>query len=360
MTKIIITESERERILNMHKSATSRQYLSEQYLSEQSIQDVQSGQGVIKKGSKGDPVKVIQKALNITVDGDFGPNTEAAVKTFQKNNGLKVDGIVGKNTLQNMVDVLNLELNNIVDAGNQVASSEERKSSAYIAGQVFGEGVKKYVITVGKVIMYVVVGRVSAIIYVGGQIIKTTVEFAKKVISFLGNVVETGVREVRQFNERVQTTIVNGLKSAGIAVEKGAKAIWDGIGRLKDNSVALLQKLMDGLKQMGAAIYAKALMLAGKAFEGYSTIQSYLKQKWSQVQNTIGQTWEDVTEGLSQGVSWFKEKAAQSAGAVKDFFQGFISVFESYLKNEKLIMEMSIYGVLAEMQYNPGKITLKG
>ena len=31
-------------------------------------------------------------------DGDFGSGTEAAVKAFQENNGLKADGIAGKET----------------------------------------------------------------------------------------------------------------------------------------------------------------------------------------------------------------------------------------------------------------------
>ena len=52
----------------------------------------------LKKGSKGDEVKVLQKALNVTVDGDFGPKTEEAVKAFQKSKGLTPDGIVGPKT----------------------------------------------------------------------------------------------------------------------------------------------------------------------------------------------------------------------------------------------------------------------
>jgi len=43
----------------------------------------------------------LQQILNdsglgpLVVDGQFGPKTEAAVKTFQGNQGLKADGIVG-------------------------------------------------------------------------------------------------------------------------------------------------------------------------------------------------------------------------------------------------------------------------
>jgi peptidoglycan hydrolase-like protein with peptidoglycan-binding domain len=57
----------------------------------------------VKLGDKGDGVKKIQFALKaagykVTVDGDFGNQTDAAVRQFQKKNNLKVDGIVGKIT----------------------------------------------------------------------------------------------------------------------------------------------------------------------------------------------------------------------------------------------------------------------
>ena len=52
----------------------------------------------LKKGSKGDEVKILQKALNITVDGNFGTKTEDAVKIFQKSKGLVADGVVGTKT----------------------------------------------------------------------------------------------------------------------------------------------------------------------------------------------------------------------------------------------------------------------
>lgn len=53
---------------------------------------------VLKLGSKGDDVKELQRLLKINVDGDFGPNTEKAVKKFQSANNLVPDGIVGKKT----------------------------------------------------------------------------------------------------------------------------------------------------------------------------------------------------------------------------------------------------------------------
>ena len=50
------------------------------------------------KGSRGEEVKRLQRALNLIPDGIFGVVTEDAVKAFQKAHGLKPDGIVGEKT----------------------------------------------------------------------------------------------------------------------------------------------------------------------------------------------------------------------------------------------------------------------
>lgn len=59
---------------------------------------------VLKKGSKGDAVRALQGVLNARgfdcgeADGSFGSKTDAAVRAFQKANGLAVDGSVGEAT----------------------------------------------------------------------------------------------------------------------------------------------------------------------------------------------------------------------------------------------------------------------
>ena len=57
----------------------------------------------VRKGAKGNITYILQailycKGYKIAVDGDFGVNTENAVKDYQQSNGLTVDGIAGKNT----------------------------------------------------------------------------------------------------------------------------------------------------------------------------------------------------------------------------------------------------------------------
>ena len=53
---------------------------------------------VLKVGSEGADVKKLQEKLGVEAIGKFGPKTEAAVKAWQKANGLKDDGIVGPAT----------------------------------------------------------------------------------------------------------------------------------------------------------------------------------------------------------------------------------------------------------------------
>lgn len=60
--------------------------------------------GVLKEGSKGESVKIMQNALNkamgaeLSEDGIFGPNTKTAVVAFQKSQKLSPDGIYGPKT----------------------------------------------------------------------------------------------------------------------------------------------------------------------------------------------------------------------------------------------------------------------
>jgi Putative peptidoglycan binding domain len=56
-----------------------------------------------RQGDQDHPVRTLQQLLrarghSVTVDGIFGPRTDAAVRDFQRQQGLAVDGIVGPDT----------------------------------------------------------------------------------------------------------------------------------------------------------------------------------------------------------------------------------------------------------------------
>jgi hypothetical protein len=74
------------------------------------VADAAKGRPVIREGDKGPWVKDLQEGINqivgskvLTPDGNFGPNTTRWVKQFQKDRGLKPDGIVGVGTWQHII-----------------------------------------------------------------------------------------------------------------------------------------------------------------------------------------------------------------------------------------------------------------
>ena len=63
---------------------------------------------VLRKGSKGEQVKTLQRLLNafgskLSVDGDFGSLTQSALKSYQKSNKLEVDGICGEKSWESLL-----------------------------------------------------------------------------------------------------------------------------------------------------------------------------------------------------------------------------------------------------------------
>lgn len=81
---------------------------------------------VLKRGNRGNDVRTIQYFLNflaffndrlvdLNVDGIFGPATENAVKTFQREYGLTPDGIVGRATWYAILDAYYATLNSLPD-----------------------------------------------------------------------------------------------------------------------------------------------------------------------------------------------------------------------------------------------------
>src|SRR5690606_7623988 len=58
---------------------------------------------MLRNGSEGLDVRALQQQLadagyQVRVDGDFGPETERAVRAFQRDTNCKIDGIVGPET----------------------------------------------------------------------------------------------------------------------------------------------------------------------------------------------------------------------------------------------------------------------
>jgi putative chitinase len=57
---------------------------------------------IIRLGSKGPDVVRLQRALGITADGDFGPNTDRALRQWQAGVGLHANGILDSTTARRL------------------------------------------------------------------------------------------------------------------------------------------------------------------------------------------------------------------------------------------------------------------
>ena len=59
----------------------------------------------LRQGSKGQCVGWLQCRVRAGIDDVYGPNTKQKVMGFQRNNGLVVDGIAGKNTFNKLLEI---------------------------------------------------------------------------------------------------------------------------------------------------------------------------------------------------------------------------------------------------------------
>lgn len=79
-----------------------------EYSGEEVTNTVNIELSVLRKGSKGEQVKTLQRLLNafgdnLAVDGSFGSKTDAALKSYQNKNNLEVDGICGVKTWESIL-----------------------------------------------------------------------------------------------------------------------------------------------------------------------------------------------------------------------------------------------------------------
>lgn len=97
-----------------------------------------------KYGSRGQEVRTIQTKLkrwgyyNGNIDGIFGSGTLTAVKKFQKKNGLVVDGIAGKKTLEAM-GIFNSSSSSSGSSSGSTNSNDLNLLSRLVYGEARGE-----------------------------------------------------------------------------------------------------------------------------------------------------------------------------------------------------------------------------
>jgi peptidoglycan hydrolase-like protein with peptidoglycan-binding domain len=90
------------------------------------VADTEGQQG--SEAPAGNEVSRLQAALHLETDGDFGPETEAAVRRLQARHGLSIDGVVGPSTWAALgvsgAPTLNPPPSSLVRSSPSVASSD--------------------------------------------------------------------------------------------------------------------------------------------------------------------------------------------------------------------------------------------
>ncbi len=173
-----------------------------------------------KYGSRGEEVRKIQTKLKRwgyykgNVDGIYGSQTLSSVKWFQRKNGLKVDGIAGKNTLEAM-GIFNSSSSS--GGSNSSNSNNLNLLSRIIYGEARGEPYEGQV-AVGAVVLNRVrnssfPNTIAGVIYQSGafdavsdgQINKTPNSTAKKAAQDALNGWDPSKGAIYYFNPRTAT-----------------------------------------------------------------------------------------------------------------------------------------------------------
>lgn len=104
----------------------------------------QLGDTVLKEGSRGSDVLQLQNSLQYlgyqvgAIDGIFGPQTLKAVKSFQSNHGLNIDGIVGAKTVEAILKQTNTQPSRSAQPSRGYISSSSQDVKC-LAQLIYGE-----------------------------------------------------------------------------------------------------------------------------------------------------------------------------------------------------------------------------
>jgi len=356
-----------------------------------------SAYGSIKPGEKGDRVKWLQGILGFEgkdVDGDFGPKTIKAVKDFQKNNKLTVDGKVGVQTLQKMVDVLKVptekqsEINKLLEdlrakmppellalyevyivntdkSGNNKKiilipkkGAQEKVQAARESGMAEGlklllEGVKY----AGK-----------AIIWTGAAIVLVTLETANAMISgitaiskmvlggaaYVAGVAVQGLMEFGKWIASVGEKAWEGLKDASTEIWKG---VCDAVTLLGKASLKIVYGFIQGAQAVAYTLAGVALTIFQAAANTFDAAVKGVISAAKEVKTFVVNAVKAIGDGITKVKETLKAGFQYAVDVTKKALQGAIQGVKNFGKSVVAATERAYSGAVSWLSsmYEKGK-----
>lgn len=211
-----------------------------------------SGHAAIKKGMTGDSVKMVQEQLveagyNIAIDGSFGPKTLAAVKQFQRDQGITVDGYVGNQTLAYLKNVSATA--NAPDYAKQAALKEAAKAKpghiASSANLMSNETFNAFVADVARLSQST------------NSVVKTEVKNNQYVVTGITPKAKTPAPAPKQPAPKKPETTTSTSKPVASSTSSG-QAIINGIKNTGNDALAGIKKVGNSIVEIGADFYEAA------------------------------------------------------------------------------------------------------
>lgn len=332
--------------------------------SEEEIQEAEVNTlKIVKLGEQSDRVKKIQEALKINQSGIFDKATLVAVKTFQKENGLKVDGKVGPQTYGKMLEITlgdKAEAEKALEEFKKMGTKGSQEVNVIITDPRFYELFEKvttiniegkiYVILVpkkdalekaqkmkadgfiksgfewllkaaefvGKAVIYTAAGVVSVALGVASAMISGAMSIigaaAKGTISVVGDIL-SGLAQIAEFAYKKTAEAMS-------AVVAGAQNYWKGFVqtcskawvKTKENAA---KACMAFLGAVGSVVKAAgtALLFVGQVALGVAVLAT--EAVVAGIKAAIGGA-KSAAEAAVAGVKWLAKKGAEAAKEVAD------------------------------------------
>lgn len=251
----------------------------------------------------------------------------------------------------------------------QASGKAAQQAVANAAAEVARAG-KQVLIKIGNITIKAITYGAAVIWLIGKGVYKLTAAIANSLIKLI---TATG-KAVVSAATALDTMAVNGLRAAGIAIEKGAKWVGQQLNSLKDSTVAVGKWIIGAMKQFGAKVWAKVLAGAAAIAGLGQQLGGWLKSQWTSIQKEVGVAWEqakswasgalksagqaisNAASNVKQGVANAANTVASAAGKAAGWLQGFLSeLFNRFVsfKGDDMI------SILSEArQYNGKAIVL--